>query len=145
MEALDLQELADIPAGGVVRSLVVCLMSVDSEEFQKRFDEEFTRVAEHSSVHLPPAFAFAEYLTFARIVPFEWDSVFSADSLGNILTAQGHGRAAYAYYRGNNAPLLVITIPAGLLICGPSPKVQEALGAGLRDRILSYSGSFQNR
>jgi hypothetical protein len=31
---------------------------------------------------------FAEYLTFARVVPFEWSSL-SADSLGNILTAHG--------------------------------------------------------
>lgn len=143
-EAFGLQELADIPAGGVVRSLAGCLTSSDADEFLRKFDEGFAEVAEHSSVHLPPAFAFAEYLTFARVIPFEW-SAFTADSLGNLLTAQGHGQAAYASYEGTDAPVLAIAIPAGILLCGSAGKLQEALRAGLRDRILAYSTSSEGK
>ncbi|ABG04553.1 hypothetical protein Rxyl_1591 [Rubrobacter xylanophilus DSM 9941] len=139
LQALGMQELADIPAGGVVRSLAVCLMSSDADDFLRRFDEEFARIAEHPSVHLPPAFAFAEYLTFARVIPFEWTSTFTADSLGNLLTAQGYGRAAYACHEETRTPVLVVLIPAGILLCGSAGKVQEALAAGLRESILSYS------
>lgn len=141
-EALGLQALADIPAGGVVRSLAGCLTSGNADEFLRKFDEGFAEEAEHSSMRLPPAFAFAEYLTFARVIPFEW-STFSADSLGNLLTAQGHGQAAYACHEDTNAPMLVIAIPAGVLICGSAKKVQEALRAGLRDRLLAHSKSLE--
>ncbi|MEW6637837.1 MAG: hypothetical protein AB1425_13610 [Actinomycetota bacterium] len=139
-EALGLQELADIPAGGVVRSLAGCLTSADADEFLRKFDEGFSEVAEHSSVHLPPAFAFAEYLTFARVIPFEWHT-FSADSLGNLLTAQGHGQAAYARHEGTNTAVLAIALPAGVLICGSADRLQKALWAGLRESILAYSRS----
>ena len=82
------------------------------------------------------------------MIPFEW-STFSADSLGNILTAQGYGQAAYVYYEGTEVPMLVIAIPAGMLICGSAPKMEDALGAGLRRRILEFvknsSGEDDNR
>jgi hypothetical protein len=71
------------------------------------------------------------------VIPFEW-STFSADSLGKILTAQGYGQAAYVYYEGTEVPMLVIPIPAGIPICGSAPKMEEALGAGLRRRILEF-------
>jgi hypothetical protein len=34
--------------------------------------------------------------------------------------------------------MLVIAIPAGILICGSAPKVEDALGAGLRRQILEF-------
>jgi hypothetical protein len=34
--------------------------------------------------------------------------------------------------------MLVIAIPAGILICGSAPKMEAALGAGLKRRILEY-------
>jgi hypothetical protein len=135
--ALGLLSLADVPLGGVVRSLAACLSSEDADEFLKRFDEGFKEEISKPSWETPAHFAFAEYLTFARVIPFEW-SAFSADSLGNILTAQGYGQAAYVYYEGTKAPMLVIAIPAGMLICGSAPRMEEALGAGLRRRILEF-------
>jgi hypothetical protein len=133
-----LLSLADVPLGGVVRSLAACLSSEDVDEFLRRFHEGFKEEISKPSWETPAHFAFAEYLTFARVIPFEW-STFSADSLGNILTAQGYGEAAYAYYEeGTQVPMLVIAIPAGILICGSAPKMEDALGAGLRRRILEF-------
>jgi hypothetical protein len=137
LETLGLLSLADVPAGGVVRSLAACLSSEDVDEFMRRFHEGLAQEVEHASTELPAAFAFAEYLTFARAIPFEW-STFSADSLGNVLTAQGYGEAAYVYHEDTTIPMLVIAIPAGILICGSAPKMEDALGAGLRHRILEF-------
>jgi hypothetical protein len=118
-----------------VRSLAACLVSEDVEDFMRRFDEGFNEELEQPSIRPPAHFGFAEYLTFARVVPFEWPSL-SADSLGNILAAQGHGEAGYMYYRDSNTPVLVVAIPAGILICGSTLKLVRALDTGLRTRIL---------
>ena len=135
--ALGLLSLADVPLGGVVRSLAACLSSESVDEFLQRFHEGFKEEISKPSWETPARFAFAEYLTFARVIPFEW-STFSADSLGNILTAQGYGQAAYVYYEGTNVPMLAIAIPAGMLVCGSAPKMEDALGAGLRRRISEF-------
>ena len=138
--ALGLLSLADVPLGGVARSLAACLSSEDVDEFLRRFHEGFKEEISQPSWETPAHFAFAEYLTFARVIPFEW-STFSADSLGNILTAQGYGQAAYVYYEGTKVPMLVIAIPAGILICGSAPRMEVALGAGLRRQILEFVSS----
>lgn len=132
---LGLLRLADVPLGGVVRSLAACLVSESVEDFMRRFDEGFTEELEKPSIRPKAHFGFAEYLTFARVVPFEW-SAFSFDSLGNILTAQGRGEAGYMYHEDSDTPVLVVAIPAGILICGPTLKLVRALDTGLRMRIL---------
>jgi hypothetical protein len=146
--ALGLLSLADVPLGGVVRSLAACLSSEDVDEFLRKFHEGFKDESSKPSWETPAHFAFAEYLTFARVIPFEW-STFSADTLGNILTAQGYGQAAYGYYEGTEVPMLVIAIPAGILICGSAPKMEDTLGAGLRRGIVEFvknsSGEDGNR
>jgi hypothetical protein len=99
-------------------------------------------------VRLPDPFVFAEYLTFARVVPFEQPSL-SADSLGNILTAQGHGEAGYMYHEDTRTPVLAVSIPAAMVICGSAPGMIRALDSGLRERLLelvkSRSSEHQER
>jgi hypothetical protein len=136
LEALGLMPLADVPLGGVVRSLAACLRAEDVEEFLQIFDAGFEEELTQRIVHPPEYLAFAEYLTFARIVPFE-ESTLSADSLGNILTAQFHGMAQFVDYEaGEHTPLLFVAVPAGLVICGATTGVAKALEKGLRGRVL---------
>lgn len=139
LQRLGLLRLADVPAGRVVHSLAACLVSEDVEDFVRRFGNLFEEESRHGSVALPAHFAFAEYLTFARVIPFEWTSGLSADSLGNILTAQGRGEAGYMYYEDTGTPVLLVAIPAGMVICGSSQRMMEALEAGLRSRILEFA------
>jgi hypothetical protein len=147
LETLGLLRIADVPFGGVARSLAACLVSDDVEEFLRRFEQGFDEVARHSSTQLPKPFVFAEYLTFARVVPFEQPSL-SADSLGNILTAQGRGEAGYMYHEETGTPLLAVAIPAGIVICGSAPGMIRALESGLRQRLMelvkSRSGEHQD-
>jgi hypothetical protein len=135
LETLGLLRIADVPFGGVARSLAACLVSEDVEEFLRKFDQGFEEETEHSSVRLPRPFVFAEYLTFARVIPFERPSL-SADSLGNILTAQGHGEAGYMYHEATETPLLAVAIPAGMVLCGSAPGMIRALESGLRSRLM---------
>lgn len=136
-EQMGLLRVADVPIGGAARSLAACLVSGDVEEFLQKFQEGFEEEIRHSSTELPKHFVFAEYLTFARAIPFEW-STLSTDSLGNILTAQGHGEASYMYHEETQVPLLTIAIPAGMLICGSSPGVIRALESGLRQSLVAF-------
>ena len=146
LETLGLLRIADVPFGGVARSLAACLVSDDVEEFLRRFDQGFEEETQHSSTQLPKPFVFAEYLTFARVIPFEQPSL-SADSLGNILTAQGRGEAGYMYHEETRIPLLGVAIPAGMVICGSAPGIIRALESGLRQRLMdlvkSRSGKHQ--
>jgi hypothetical protein len=71
LEALGLVPLADVPLGGVVRSLAACLRAEDVEEFLQPFDAGFEETLTQRIIHPPEYLAFAEYLTFARVVPFE--------------------------------------------------------------------------
>jgi hypothetical protein len=146
LETLGLLRIADVPFGGVARSLAACLVSDDVEEFLRRFDQGFEEETQHSSTQLPRPFEFAEYLTFARVIPFEQPSL-SADSLGNILTAQGRGEAGYMYHEETRIPLLALAIPAGMVICGSAPGMIRALESGLRQRLVelvkSRSGKHQ--
>jgi hypothetical protein len=147
LETLGLLRIADVPFGGVARSLAACLVSDDVEEFLRRFEQGFEEETKHSSAQLPKPFVFAEYLTFARNIPFEQPSL-SADSLGNILTAQGHGEAGYMYHEVTRTPLLAVAIPAGMVLCGSAPGMIRALESGLRQRLMELvknrSGEYQN-
>lgn len=146
LETLGLLRIADVPFGGVARSLAACLVSDDVEEFLRKFDQGFAEETQHSSTQLPKPFVFAEYLTFARVIPFEQPSL-SADSLGNILTAQDRGEAGYMYHEESRIPLLGVAIPAGMVICGSAPGMIRALESGLRQRLMdlvkSRSGKHQ--
>jgi hypothetical protein len=148
LETLGLLPIADVPFGGVARSLAACLVSDDVETFVQKFRQGFEEETSHSSVHLPEPFVFAEYLTFARVVPFEQPSL-SADSLGNILTAQVHGEAGYMYHEETRIPVLAVSIPAGIVVCGSASGMIRALDSGLRRRFLelvrSRSGELQQR
>src|ERR671913_596705 len=135
LETLGLLRIADVPFGGVARSLAACLISRDVEEFLRKFDQGFEEETEHSSTQLRKPFEFAEYLTFARVIPFEQPSL-SADSLGNILTAQGRGEAGYMYHEVTKIPLLAVAIPSGMVICGSAPGMIRALESGLRQRLV---------
>lgn len=137
LESLGLLRLADVPLGMTARSLAACLVSEDADDFLQRFHGSFKEEAVHTSINLPEHFEFAEYLTFARRVPFEDDSLY-ADSLGNILTGQLHGEAAYMCYEDTNTPVLAVAIPSGILICGSTAQVVKALEAGMRQQLMEF-------
>jgi hypothetical protein len=78
--------------------------------------------------------AFAQYLAYAQVVPFE-SSPLTPKSLSDLAAAGGGiGGALGAYVTGD--PLLLLTIPTGIIVCGAARGVSQALEIGLRSKLL---------
>ena len=89
----------------------------------------------------PPAsetWAFAEQVAFARLIPME-QSPLDLESLASLVTkASAVGIGAYAgFVIAGGTPLLLITVPTGMIIFGAASGVAKALEEGLRDRVLA--------
>jgi hypothetical protein len=82
---------------------------------------------------------FAEYASFERVIPVE-QSLLSQESLAKIVRLSGVSIGAYVGFVsfGSSPPLLMISVPIGMIICGAAHAVGQALEEGLRDRILSW-------
>jgi hypothetical protein len=77
---------------------------------------------------------FAQYLAFSPVVPVE-SSPLSSKSLGDLAAAGGGlGGALGAYVTGD--PLLLLTIPTGIIVCGAARGISQALEVGLRSKLL---------
>lgn len=82
-------------------------------------------------------YRFAEYLSYADIVPFA-SSPLELHSLASIAaTASPLGiGAAVGFAVFGSSPLLLVGVPAGIIICGAAAGVSRALEEGLRERLL---------
>jgi hypothetical protein len=82
--------------------------------------------------------AFAQYVAYAPVVPFE-SSPLTPKSLSELAAAGGSiGGALGAYVTGD--PLLLLTIPAGIIVCGAARGVSQALEIDLRSKVLELMG-----
>ena len=89
---------------------------------------------------LEPAMAFAEQASFLDLIPFE-ESPLEPTALATLLTkAGGVGVGAFAGWviAGTSTPLLLLTLPAGMIICGAAAGVATGLEEGFRKRISSW-------
>lgn len=135
-EELGLLNIADVPLGGVVRSLAELLKAEDVERFSEIFRTSSERDLTHRATQQTERFAFAEYLTFARIVPTE-DSSLVSDSLGNIMTKQLYGTAQFVYFEeAEDVPIMYVGTAEEMLMCATVPGMSRALHSGLRERLL---------
>jgi hypothetical protein len=80
---------------------------------------------------------FSEDIVFGKHVIFE-NSPLSMESIaGLVQKATGVGIGAYVgFLVGGNSFLLLLTVPAGIVICGSAAGVAQALEADLKERIL---------
>lgn len=135
-EELGLFDIADVPLGGVVRSLTELLRAENVEQFSEIFRTSSERELTHRATQRAEYFAFAEYLTFARVIPTE-DSSLVSDSLGNIMTKQLYGTAQFVYFEeAEDVPIMYVGTAEEILMCASVPGMTRALQAGLRDRLL---------
>jgi hypothetical protein len=81
-------------------------------------------------------YRFAEYVSMARIVPFE-NSPLGGDTLGEIITrASGVGLGAYVGFAvGGGSALVFILVPAGMILFGASAGLARGLEEGVRERV----------
>lgn len=135
-DELGLYNIADVPLGGVVRSLTELLRAENVEQFGRIFQSGSERELTHRATREAGYFAFAEYLTFARVLPTEDSSLFS-DSLGNIMTKQLYSTAQFVFFENaEDIPLMYLGTADEILLCGSVPGMSRALESGLRERAL---------
>jgi hypothetical protein len=82
---------------------------------------------------------FGEQMAYARWLPFE-QSPLDLESISTLVTsATGAGLGAYVgFVVAGPTPLLFVTVPAGMIICGAAKGLADALEKGLRDRLLRW-------
>jgi hypothetical protein len=78
---------------------------------------------------------------FSKLIPFQ-ESPIDLHSLAELaVKATGVGLGAYAgFVASGGTPLVLITVPAGMILCGAAAGFGRALEEGLRTRILSLMG-----
>ncbi|PCJ25085.1 MAG: hypothetical protein COA96_08040 [SAR86 cluster bacterium] len=110
----------------------------DSILFPKQFRDE-RRVPNDKLIrNMNGYYEFAEYLSMVSVIPFE-NSPLGADSLGNLLKIGGYGVGAYiGFVVGGTTPLLFITVPAGMVICGAAAGIGQGLEVGLKSKITKF-------
>jgi hypothetical protein len=82
---------------------------------------------------------FAEYLAGADLLPFR-SSPLLGESIANLLQRFSPGTgigAVLGYYLSPHAPLVLLTVPGGMLVGGTVYGVASALERGLHDRVLT--------
>jgi hypothetical protein len=89
----------------------------------------------------PQVDAFATYVTNSRVVPFERSPI-SMESIVQIVKASGGAGigATVGLLAGGGTPLMLVTVPAGIILCGAATGIASALEEGLRLRVLGLMG-----
>jgi hypothetical protein len=138
---LGMEHFIRIEAGKLETALTVALggfrgrwhpFLFDQEEFEYLLkDDSSGRFKEFAAQHR----ALAQYILNDASLPFE-QSPLQGISLGALGKASPYALGAYiGYAAGGGTPLILITVPAGIIVCGAAAGVGKALEEGLREKI----------
>ncbi|HET8863902.1 MAG TPA: hypothetical protein VFM94_11715 [Solirubrobacterales bacterium] len=114
----------------------------DADDAWRLFDLYQRIGSHHARFDNPELIEFAEYAAYGSVVPFE-HSPLGGDSLGNLLASgsgAGIGAGIGLMVAGGPTPLLFITVPAGMIICGSAKGVADGMAEGLRHHIRRLMG-----
>ncbi|WP_447599967.1 hypothetical protein [Nitrospira sp. Nam80] len=134
---------AQINPSNITRALAVALSSsVSTEEVdQLLVSASNGKIEMRSGVAVVAAsdLTFAEVVGFDDVIPIE-QSPLKAEALVTLVTkASGAGVGAFVGFVAFGAsPMLLVTVPAGMIICGAAKGVSDALEAGLREKLLQW-------
>jgi hypothetical protein len=86
----------------------------------------------------PTDVTFAEQVAFSDLIPFEQSPVNLESLVGSAPKATGVAMGAYAgFVMSRGTPLILVTVPAGMIIFGAAAGVAKALEEWLRGRLLN--------
>jgi hypothetical protein len=137
MEVLGLKAISDPVRASHIPYAVASILLRDNataaaEHLELVLEHERAFANDHADV-----LAFAEYVTYANVVPVE-RSPLSGDSLGNLL-ASGSGASAGLglgiMVAGGPTPLLFVTVPVGIILVMSAKGIGGGLAEGLSYRI----------
>jgi hypothetical protein len=142
LEELELRPIGEpLRASDTPYAIASILLREDAEQAL----EHFYLVRDHLPAFMtdhPQVLEFAEYASFASIVPFE-QSPLAGEALANLLASgsgAGIGAGIGVMVAGGPTPLLFITVPAGIIICGSAKGIADGLAEGLRYRVRRLMG-----
>jgi len=140
LAALGLKDPIPISTPLIPLVLTALLVSEEANNVRANLAELFTKESMNVPFELmrSDAYLFAEHLAFSRVVPFE-QSPLELDSIVNLVTnASGVSVGAYVgFVTVGVSPLLFLTVPAGMILCGAAAGVAKALEEGLQERLMS--------
>jgi hypothetical protein len=86
---------------------------------------------------IPPEISdFSKYLLHEAVIPFERSPLEGASLFNIVSHASGVGIGAYiGFVLAGSTPLLLITVPAGMILCGAAAGAARGLEEGLHRRI----------
>lgn len=142
MAELELRPLGvPLSASEVPYAVASILLREDAEQAL----EHFHLVRDHLPAFMgdhPQVLEFSEYVSFAKVVPFE-QSPLAGEALASLLASGsgvGIGAGIGIMVAGGPTPLLFLTVPAGIIICGSAKGVADGLAEGLRYRVRRLMG-----
>jgi hypothetical protein len=147
MGALGLQSLKPVLSPPVLpRALIALLLEENAEGAANRFDQMLLppRGRGFEGVH-EDCRIFAQQVAYAELIPFE-GSLLRPHGLASIFASPsvlGIGALVGFVAAGGPTPLLLVTVPLGIVLVGAAKGIGEALETGLRGRILQAMGSHR--
>jgi len=84
---------------------------------------------------------FAEYLAFEAVVPFE-SSPLGSKALATLVGATASAGAGLGY-AANGDPIVLITVPAGIVVAGAALGVGAGVATGLAEGIRNFKSSLK--
>jgi hypothetical protein len=142
MGELDLRPLGEpLRASEVPYAVASILLREDAEQALEHFYLVRSRLPDFIADH-PQVLEFSEYVSFARIVPFE-QSPLAGEALGDLLASGsgvGIGAGIGIMVAGGPTPLLFLTVPAGIIICGSAKGIADGMAEGLRYHVRRLMG-----
>jgi hypothetical protein len=142
MAELELLPLSDpLYVSELPYAIASLLLRDDAERVREHFYLVRERLPAFQEDH-GPVLQFSEYVAFAPVVPFE-HSPLGGEALAKLLTrasGAGIGAGIGILVAGGPTPLLLVTVPAGMIICGSAKGIADGLEEGLRYRVRRLMG-----
>ena len=142
MEELELRPLSGpLNASELPYAIASLLLRDEPEDVAQHFDLVRKRLPVFIEDH-PQVLEFAEHVTFANVIPFE-HSPLSGEALARLLSARsgaGIGVGVALMVAGGPTPLLFLTVPAGMIICGSAKGIADGLEEGFRQKVRRLMG-----
>ncbi len=133
---LELDQIQRVPSVALPVVLTATLLLVEQESFLALLQKRRTQEGWYTPHDLLATreFRFAEHLAFAPVVPFAHAPLRLQSLAGLAGTAAGGESGAYVgFARTGSTPLVFLTGPAGIVICGAAAGMARAMEKGLRE------------
>jgi hypothetical protein len=141
MQRLGLQSIQDLVSPSFLPHAFLAVLTAETADDAKQRLEALLSSPQAFADTPPDLRSFAEQLAFAPLVPFEASTPDLTAIASIVAKAAGAGYAVGAVVgvvASGPTPLILVTVPAGMIICGAAAGVAKALEEGLYERLIGW-------